>query len=244
MGKEYAFELEVQGAVKTFLTIVDSDESFEYQNIRQSAVMNVYAELCQEARRIIGESKTHMMETERRAFQEFSGGYIEELDEINNDNLSPSEIVAQEIETRGAVNSFFKRGDTRLYRFLGKEDFFKNYAMISDNARRIIIKERKHSMVREQTSEQFFGNGTPTAFETRVPFSPAIEAEVVESVDCYLEHDDCNFKTLSEDDFFREYAKRSYEARKLAVEKRQEMTATDMLNEQPQPEPVNNHKFI
>lgn len=244
MGKEYAFELEVQGAVKTFLTIVDSDESFEYQNIRQSAIMDVYAELCNEARIIIGESKTHMMETERKAFQEFSAGYIEELDEINNENLSPSEIVAQEIETLGAVKSFFKRGDTRLYRFLGKEDFFKNYAMLTDNARRIILKERKHSMVREQTSEQFFGNGTPPAFEMRMPFSPAIETEVAESVDCYLEHDDCNFKTLSEEDFFREYAKRSYEARKLAVEKRQEITAKDMLQEQNQPQQTNAHKFI
>lgn len=240
----YASELEVQGAVKAFITKNESDEGFEYQNIRQNAIMDVYADLSSEARQIISAFKTYMAETERQAIRDLGvTGYIEELDEVSSSSLSADEVLAQELETQSAVKNYFKRGDIRLYRFLGKEDFFKAYAMISENARRILSKERKQSIVREQTSEQFFGNGTEMPFESRTPTTPAIEIETAESVDYFMDNSDCNYKVLSEDEFFREYAKNSYDARKEAVERREaaatlaeqaeastELTAADLVS--------------
>ncbi len=220
MKEEYLFELEVQTAVKTFLTYGDSDESFEYQNLRQNTLMTSYANLCTEAKEIITSTKTHMLETERFAFKEFGAAYFDEPIEKPEIKLSEEERLATEIEVQAAVKAFFKNGDTRLYRFLGKEDFFKSYAMICDNARRILIKERKQSILREQKSEQVLGNKDSIASTLQNPTSPAIETEVAESVDFYMEHNDTNYKILSEDEFFKEYGKNSYDARRLAVSAR------------------------
>lgn len=92
--------------------------------------------------------------------------------------------------------------------------------MICDNARRILIKERKQSILREQKSEQVLGNKDSIASTLQNPTSPAIETEVAESVDFYMEHNDTNYKILSEDEFFKEYGKNSYDARRLAVSAR------------------------
>ena len=116
-----------------------------------------------------------------------------------------------------------------MYRFLDKESFFRNYVMISENAKVSLANERKSLIQRDQLAEQFLGNEATVSVDERLPKSPEIELEVACTTNYMMSSDE--YRTLSEDDFFRNYAQVSYVARKAIVERKNAtLTAADLIS--------------
>ncbi len=229
MDKEYAKELEVQGAVKSYLRVVDNDETYNFKNLRAQDMPGAYAALCSEARSTITAVKEQLQQEDKSFISSFGGGYVSPEKESTTE-----ETLAQTIETQAAVTAFFQYGDSRPYRFLSSTDFFRAYAMMSEAATSTLKDEVESAIIHDINASQFIGHSVnKTPLETRRPTSPSTEETVKEATAIYLQQGETNYKILPEEDFFKAYAKISYGARRYAVE--QQSTSLDSMFTAEQP---------